>query len=373
MSILPNDNLLVIFQNLDIKSLQNISFVCKSWYDIWKTNSLMIIASLPDDIFKNISRIIKKYKHENPQEKILYFIRNLKYPLHQHQWKLLLILSIKLGYINLLKQCLTNINKVQFDDPHFVEEIIQLTIRRRDLALQIFNIIYNSIPENTTYCSLIGCHTTEEFANCLNKNETFLLEAIDRGQIEIVESILKNNKNNIGNSHSFGFSKACLQGNLNMVKLLHQYGADINYEDGWPLYMAQLSGSIKTVMYLIDNGASLISLSLKASTTTDNVKLVKLVFRLKPDIEEEDIQATFKDCLFSYHINTLKYLLTKIEPDITSHMISMLCLEEKLNSLNWLYKNHLLDGQPIFEVIQNNESIWKYKKSFKDLSYHFLN
>jgi hypothetical protein len=316
-----------------------------------------------NDIIRNISRISKKYKNES-ENKVFHIINNLQnyQKINSDKWKQILVLSIKMGYLSVIKMCLLNLNTEDFNDPIFVEDIIQLIVQRGILAWQIFTLIYPIIPDNINYNS-----------DSLNKDETFILEAIDRKQLQIVDYILnKNNITCIKTSISFALSKACLQGDIKMVTLLHHYGADINYEDGWPLYMAQISGSTKIVKYLLKNGAHKYQLSIKASVVNDNLKLVKLTIN-ENDFSEEDIQEAFNDCLMSYKPTILDFLLHQIVPKITNQIISLLCLEDKQKSLRWLYDNHLLDGQPIFDIIHNNKSIWKYRKTFRELSYQILN
>lgn len=59
--------------------------------------------------------------------------------------------------------------------------------------------------------------------------------------------------------------EAIYRGDLNMIKLLIEYGADVNSGNGAPLFRASKYGDLDVVKYLVEHGAN-VSLDLAATT-----------------------------------------------------------------------------------------------------------
>jgi ankyrin repeat protein len=83
---------------------------------------------------------------------------------------------------------------------------------------------------------------------------------------EFVEAVANNDKKKINELISFvdvnydddhAISRASAEGNLNIVKLLVSYGADIHVYDDEPLRNAASHGYIRVIKYLVSQGANI--------------------------------------------------------------------------------------------------------------------
>ncbi|XP_047144666.1 protein phosphatase 1 regulatory subunit 27 [Hydra vulgaris] len=97
-------------------------------------------------------------------------------------------------------------------------------------------------------------------------NETKLINAVARGDLEDVKNILAIPNLSVNAIRKPGWSAlhhACKNGNKEIVKLLLKNGADINLrsEDNlYPLEISTLGGHFELSMFLIENGAILQSI-----------------------------------------------------------------------------------------------------------------
>ena len=92
-------------------------------------------------------------------------------------------------------------------------------------------------------------------------NETKLINAVARDNLEDVTQVLVTQNLSINAIRRPGWSAlhhACKNGNLEIVKLLLKYGADINLrsqDDFYPLEISTSRGHFELSMFLIENGA----------------------------------------------------------------------------------------------------------------------
>ncbi|WAR15304.1 RIPK4-like protein [Mya arenaria] len=92
-----------------------------------------------------------------------------------------------------------------------------------------------------------------------NMGNTPLHEAVDKGQLEIVEMFLRDGKADVNVTGCNGETPLMLavtQGQTDAVKLLHKYGADINMRDmtgSSPIYRALQRGWEEIADFLLDN------------------------------------------------------------------------------------------------------------------------
>lgn len=338
---LSYDLVLQIYEKIDRRSLCNATKICKHWQRVWEQYKLLVLVSnsYPMELYSTLLRISIRYRNEDAETKIMYVLDNVKHSISQNLWKKIMSFAIYREFLVLIQRCIDNIDVEHYNDRGFLVDIIQTTVRCKRSANEIFRVIYDILPY-TIYHKSTDIDDLD-FICITQKSESFMLEAIDIGQIQICEHILKNDKEYIDDSHSFGLIKSCLKGDIPMIKLLHKYGANLHYENEWPIYMAQIGGCIDAIQYLLENGVSIEELSLKHSSASDNVEVLQLVIDLKNNISKHDIQEAFDECLNVHHQNSLEYLYTKFEPQIYPYMVQMLCMENKSNSFTWLFDKKL--------------------------------
>ncbi|XP_062031464.1 protein phosphatase 1 regulatory subunit 27 [Lepus europaeus] len=121
-------------------------------------------------------------------------------------------------------------------------------------------------------------------------NDVLFLDHIRQGDLEQVGRFLRARKVSLDTIHPSGLAalhEAVLSGNLECVKLLVKYGADIHQrdEEGWtPLHMACSDGYPEIARYLISLGAD------RAATNDDGALPRDLV-----DPDFKDLVALFRD------------------------------------------------------------------------------
>ncbi|XP_009557291.1 protein phosphatase 1 regulatory subunit 27 [Cuculus canorus] len=128
-------------------------------------------------------------------------------------------------------------------------------------------------------------------------NDVVFQDHIKQGDLEQVCRFIRTRKVTLDTIYPSGMAalhEAVLTGNLDCVKLLVKYGADIHQKDenGWtPLHMACSEGYADIARYLISLGASL------EATTDDGEKPSDLIDPIDPDYKDlvELFQATTMD------------------------------------------------------------------------------
>lgn len=186
------------------------------------------------------------------------------------------------------------------------------------------NNIINREGDNllTNFCSnLAFCNTVEIFKlliqiNDINfanyNNDTPLLLAVSRNNIQLVKLLLDNgaNPNVVNNEKISPLIRSCLNGNFIISKMLIECGADINfiYESMFsctPLYLTVINSHTDITRLLIDNGANIYEKDeqnnnlLLSSLKFTNIEASKLFFDLGVDPYEKN---SFGECAVDYGI-----------------------------------------------------------------------
>jgi hypothetical protein len=363
---LSADLLLNVFLKSDLKSIFNYITVSKQWLNLWQKCQYFIFANR-DNSYERIDYIYKiaaLYRKKCAEQHIISIISMCKVRMLPFEIKTLILFSIQKGFTTLLSNLVTKLNKNNLQDSEFVDRAIQLNMKRGDKCFEIFNILFPILPNRVGYLSSMSVLTHDEDTE-VNSQETFhlskvdlyFLDAIDEGRIEIVSFLLDNYKHLVNKNMSFGLSKACMNSNIHMADLLIKNGANVNHEQGWVVYMAQLSGKVKLVKLLLDNGANPFYLKLTSCAHHDNVKMLRLVYKQRQDVGhqvgQEEFQETFDTCLLHSFINSLNYLYKKRIPMITEALLTKLCMENKIKSLKWLRHNNLLPDIEFLRIAVN--------------------
>jgi len=97
-------------------------------------------------------------------------------------------------------------------------------------------------------------HLTRNYEYNKGSNNYPFYEASAVGQIHIVEYFLSQG-NDINVQHGYLLRMASLNGQLEMVKYLVDHGADVNVDYNYPLYFSSRNGYIQVAKYLIEHGA----------------------------------------------------------------------------------------------------------------------
>ena len=84
------------------------------------------------------------------------------------------------------------------------------------------------------------------------KIETFVCD----GKVQELNEILEFINGIIHIDDNLLLSRACDSGNLAIIKLLVEYGADVNSDDGYPLYTCAYHNFDECVEYLLKEGAN---------------------------------------------------------------------------------------------------------------------
>eukprot|EP01138_Halocafeteria_seosinensis_P007322 gb/GECG01007486.1/.p1 GENE.gb/GECG01007486.1/~~gb/GECG01007486.1/.p1 ORF type:complete len:936 (+),score=123.67 gb/GECG01007486.1/:1-2808(+) len=97
-------------------------------------------------------------------------------------------------------------------------------------------------------------------------------EACTRGDLERARELLDREEVGANADEGYPLINACEGGHLEVVKLLHDRGADLNVQDGLPLFEARLSGHTEVVKYLEEAlGVGHSDTAATASATSTNV------------------------------------------------------------------------------------------------------
>lgn len=361
---LSADLLLNIFLKSDLKSIFNYITVSKQWLLLWQKCQYFIFANRENHYERSeyIYKIAKMYRKSGAEQHIINIIGMCKVRILPFEIKSLILFSIQKGFTALLQNLVTKLNHNNLQDSEFLDRAIQLNMKRGDKCLEIFNIIFPILPSRVGYLSSMSVLTSnhnddnQEIFH-LSKVDLYFLAAIDEGRYEIVSFLLDNYKQLINKNISFGLSKACMKGNYHLAELLIKNGANVNHEQGWVVYMAQLSGKVKLVKLLLDNGANPFYLKLTSCAHHDNVKMLKLVYKQREDIEhhigQAEFQETFDTCLLNSFLNSLDYLYRKRVPVLTEALLTKLCMENNIKSLKWLRHNNLLPDIEFLRIVVN--------------------
>lgn len=149
----------------------------------------------------------------------------------------------------------------------------------------------------------------------------YFLRCIKLQKIEELNKLLPNATPKMLNS---GLVYACKNGNLSMVKILHNAGANINYYDNFPLYYACIKNKLEVVKYLIDNGANIKIMGndfLKLAGEKGYYDLFVLLHNLGLTIDLNILNVVLQYANTPNHFLILKYITQHVEPDIlNSHL-----------------------------------------------------
>ena len=110
----------------------------------------------------------------------------------------------------------------------------------------------------------------QEEKNKLNKR---LIKAASSGDLQLVKLLL-----NQGADIIDALNYASYYGNIEIVKYLLEQGADIHAENDEALKLAAESGNLEIVKYLVENGANLYAnkdYSLKRASKNNRVKIIQ--------------------------------------------------------------------------------------------------
>jgi ankyrin repeat protein len=123
--------------------------------------------------------------------------------------------------------------------------------------------------------------------------EQVLLEAIRGNDVSLVNKLISvNSYKQTAYSRALAFSSGI--GDMELTLKLISLGADVNFEDGWPLYDSAVEGHINIVQLLVENGADVTcrkSAALRAVSETAHTHVLKYLLN-QPNI---DVHAD-KDC-----------------------------------------------------------------------------
>ena len=101
-------------------------------------------------------------------------------------------------------------------------------------------------------------HQPRTTTPCLNQGQRIFIEVLSSGDLPALRQLLQDNVVDVNWYNVDGqtaLHQGCRDGNLELVKLLVQFGANVRLtnRDGWsPLHLATYHGHRDVVMYLID-------------------------------------------------------------------------------------------------------------------------
>lgn len=100
------------------------------------------------------------------------------------------------------------------------------------------------------------------------------------------------------------------RGDVKMLDLLHRYGGDLNCANGTVLYNAAQYGHLEMVMYLLNEGCSILNMGrppLEAAVLGGHLPIVKFLFEAGADIRANNDQAMRGACFYG-QIEIVRYL-----------------------------------------------------------------
>ena len=177
----------------------------------------------------------------------------------------------------------------------------------------------------------IHANENEPFVNAMGKNLSIVRYLVCQGinphipleghlgsyvtqavcHIEVLKYLVEDLGVNHRLDNDAAFNSACMQGQLESVKLLYSKGVDINNQEGKPLLFACQSNHTNVIQFLIDHGARL-DLNAQSIINTACQKgyldlLKKLVrYKLKPQINPN----SYISAVIGKHIPIISYLIT---------------------------------------------------------------
>ena len=194
-----------------------------------------------------------------------------------------------------------------------------------------------------------------------------IFEAYEKGDYDKVEALLKNgidpNQFKTSNGMTLMFD-AAWDNNLAIVKLLHQYGADVDLLSGNhnvpPLLAACQQNSYESVVFLVENGADVnrkIEVAgnqtpIRFACKTGNVGMVSYLLENGADLEDKpnDLITPIIQASRSDHLELVKFLIEQ-GADVNAYGRDKEC------ALNQAIKNN---NEEIVELLINSGAKLSY-------------
>lgn len=144
-----------------------------------------------------------------------------------------------------------------------------------------------------------------------NKNNP-LQNAIFRGSLEIVKYLVENGVD-INSNDGAALRVAARTGKLDIVKYLVEKGANIHVDNDYIFRNASHDGKLIIVQYLLENGANIHSLddfALRAASENGHLEVVKYLVEKGADIHADN-DAAVKKANQNNHTDIVQYLIEK--------------------------------------------------------------
>ena len=160
---------------------------------------------------------------------------------------------------------------------------------------------------------------------------------------------------------------AVQNGNLDCVKVLLRYGADIEGRDDMfrhlPLFVASFNGSVEILSYLLDNGADMNAVSnteghtitpLIAAVQSGNLESVKVLLKYGADIEGRgDFKYVFKD--HPFHSVSFEGCTPLFVAAVNGNVEILSCLLDSGADLNAVANTEGHTITPLIFAVQNGD------------------
>lgn len=347
---IPEDVVQLLFEQGGRPEWKNMIMTSKQFLTVWQNRHLCLLAKTSN--IDDLRKVIKQYRRVNP-ERIHTFLDTCPLGFVIKTFDVLVYYGLEDCIERQLERFVDESNQgtscfiqtiLAEDKTDVLTDLANSIIRRADKTLRMIELFRQHIPTIIHFRSH-GLPCQYLFY------EMVFLNAIDMRNINVVNEVIcafAIPKDALG----FGLARACLKGDVRMVKLLHDFGVDLNYQNGWCLYLSIIAGSLDVLKYLIENGVPSQQISLSGIHCTDNLKLVKYIFR-RSHVDSTEVCNAICDCLLAGRLVLVEYLSKRLRVDY-EHIIEIdislmfrLFNAEMWSSIGWLLRQGYITDERV--------------------------
>lgn len=213
------------------------------------------------------------------------------------------------------------------------ENIVKYICRDPECESDIINFLIENCPDiNLNYhamVNLIECENIEGIACFLEKGFDVNIHA------EYCDSLLVIASSYLNYDHT----------RLSIIKMLLEYGADIHHKKEMPLYRACYYGNYDIAKYLLENGAiaTVNPKCIQQPVADGNIELVKLLMEYGADIRYKNDKPLYIACSFR-HFDMVEFLISKgADPSSKSRKFLLCALGSNNRRIIEIMRNNGMD------------------------------